>query len=118
MSYDISLVNPETMDVVELDQPIQLRGGTMPLEGSHEASLNITYNYSPIFSKVLGKEGIRTIYGMKALHSVALLESAMSQLNNDLDIDYWKATEGNAKVALASLLELAKAKPEAQWAGD
>jgi hypothetical protein len=118
MGYDISLVNPATSDVIELDQPLQLQGGTMSLEGSREASLNVTYNYSSIFGKVMGEGGIRTIYGMKALDSVVLLESAMSQLNNNLDADYWKATEGNVRAALASLVKLAKALPDAQWAGD
>jgi hypothetical protein len=86
--------------------------------GTCEAWLNVTYNYSPIFKRVLGEKGIRSIYGMKAAESIPLLVSASLQLSGYPLCDYWKATEGNAKDALNSLIDLAIACPGAEWTGD
>ena len=47
-----------------------------------------------------------------------LLEGAAAQLGDDVDPDYWKATDGNAKRALVQLAALAKMRPDAVWAGD
>lgn len=118
MSYDLSLTDPVTKETLLLDEPHQMKGGTYVLGGTREAALNVTYNYSAIFGKVLGEGGIRTLYGMTGAASVDVLQAAIWELEDDVDDDYWKATEGNAKRALVQLLFLAKQRPSGVWAGD
>ena len=118
MSYDISLVDPVTKETLEVEAPHHLRGGNYVFGGTTEAWLNITYNYGPHFRRVLGEKGIRTIYGMTGAESIPVLKNAMDQLGDDVDPDYWTATEGNAKRALAGLLALAQMRPDGVWDGD
>ena len=118
ISNDIELIDPVTKESVELDEPHHMRGGTYAMGGTVRAHLNVTYNYSGIFRRVLGDEGIRTIYGKSGAESIPLLEGAAAQLGDDVDPDYWKATDGNAKRALVQLAALAKMRPDAVWAGD
>lgn len=118
MSYNIELIDPVTKEPVELDEPHHMRGGTYAIGGTTQAHLNVTYNYGGIFRRVLGFEGIRMIYGITGAESIPLLEGAAAQLGDDVDPDYWKATDGNAKHALLQLAALAKMRPDAVWAGD
>ena len=46
MSYDIRLCDPVTGDVINLDHPHLMRGGTYAMAGTTELWLNVTYNYS------------------------------------------------------------------------
>ena len=39
-------------------------------------------------------------------------------LGDDVDDDYWKPTEGNAKRALYGLLAMAQMRPDGVWGGD
>lgn len=119
MSYDIELVDPVTKKVLELTNSHFMRGGTYAVDGTTDASFNITYNYSKIFHEVLSEEnGIRFIYGKTGAESISCLTEAISKLSDDVDPDYWKATEGNAKKALHSLLALAQMRPDGIWVGD
>lgn len=118
MSYEIELVDPITKNILELDEPHQMKGGTYAVGGTTAASLNITYNYSEHFYKTFGKKGIRTIYGMTGAESIPVLENASRKLSNNASDDYWEATEGNAKRALNQLIALAKMRPDGEWAGD
>lgn len=118
MSYDIYLVDPITKSTVEFESPHDIAGGTYQLGGTRDAWLNVTYNYSKHFYRVIGEKGIRTIYGKTGLESISILEDAIEQLNTDTTDDYWEPTEGNARKALEGLLELAKAAPSAIWDGD
>jgi len=118
MSYDLDLVDPVTEEVLVLDTPHHMRGGTYAVGGSHELSLNITYNYVKIFREVLGDEGIRSIYGLTGAESIIVLESAAEKLKDDKSKDYWEATEGNAKAAMLQLAALAKMRPDGVWKGD
>jgi hypothetical protein len=68
--------------------------------------LNITFNYSSIFEKVL-EGGIRSIDGKCVVETIPTLAFAIGQLADDNEPDYWKATEGNARRALLGLLALA-----------
>ncbi len=88
MSYDIELIDPITKEPIELDEPHHMRGGTYALGGTTQAHLNVTYNYGGIFYRVLGSEGIRTIYGMSGAESIPLLEGAAAQLGDDVDANY------------------------------
>lgn len=126
MSYDINLLDPITKEVVEINDAHFLRGGTYKVGGSKELTLNITYNYSKILHRVIQlkntpseyKTGIRSLYGMTALEAVPILEAAISNLKDDVDEDYWKATEGNTKRALNNLLTMCKMRPDAIVEGD
>lgn len=118
MSYDIYLKDPVTRDVIEVDTPHQMAGGTYALGGTKELWLNVTYNYANHFYNTMGEKGIRTIYGMSGAESIPILENAINQLGDDVDPDYWKSTEGNAKRALLQLLAMAKIRPDGIWDGD
>lgn len=118
MSYDIDLVDPVSKKVLVLDAPHQMKGGTYCLGGTPQASLNITYNYAEHFIRVLGKNGIRSIYGKTAVETIPVLESAIAQLGDDVSEDYWAPTEGNVKRALIQLLTLARLRPDGVWLGD
>jgi hypothetical protein len=117
MSYDLGLRDAITGESLTLDVPHQMRGGNYAIGGSPTADINITYNYSTFFYKVI-PEGIRSLYGMTGADSIPVLESAISQLGDDVSKDYWKATEGNAKRALMQCLALAKMRPDGVWDGD
>ena len=118
MSYDIDLKDPITKETLEFDSAHQIKGGTYAIGGTTEASLNITYNYANQFSKVLGDKGIRSIYGMTGAESIPVLKKAISRLKDDIDDDYWKSTEGNAKRSLLGLVALAEMRPDGIWDGD
>ncbi|WP_270497224.1 hypothetical protein [Collinsella tanakaei] len=118
MSYDINLCDPVTHDVLELDDPHDMRGGTYAMGGTTLCTLNVTYNYGAIFRRELGERGIRTIYGMTGAESIPVLEAAASRLADDATGNYWDATEGNAKRALLQLAALAKLRPDGVWDGD
>lgn len=118
MSYDIELCDPVTREVIELDEPHQMRGGTYCVGGTTELHLNVTYNYGVFYYRVMGEKGIRTIYGLSGAESIPILEAAISQLGNDVDPNYWEATEGNAKRPLYQLLAFAKMRPDGIWDGD
>lgn len=139
MSYDIYLKNPVTGDTLELDAPHHMRGGTYAVGGTTDAHLNVTYNYAPQFFRVfepLDKpratapdwmhkrgddsqvRGVRTIYGLTGAESLPVLDRAIAALGDDVDADYWKATDGNAKRALVQLRALAAMRPDGLWAGD
>lgn len=68
--------------------------------------------------RVFGKDGIRTIYGMTGAESIPIIKAAMEKLSDDVSEDYWEATEGNAKKALAGLLAFAQIRPDGLWKGD
>lgn len=126
MSYDINLLDPITKNVIEINDAHFLRGGTYKVGGSTELSLNMTYNYSEFLHKVIkpkytpseDKSGIRSLYGLTALETIPILEVAISNLKDDVDEDYWKATEGNTKRALNNLLTMCKMRPDAIIDGD
>lgn len=122
MSYDIMIVKKDTDDIMLLPYdavfPKEIRQGTYAVGGSPLAVMNITYNYAPIFVKVLGPQGVRTIYGMRAFDTILLLTEAIDKLGTDVHEDYWEPTEGNARQALVGLRYLAANCPLGYWTGD
>lgn len=115
MSWDCSLVDPVTRETLETDKLHDINGGTYCVGGTREMWLNVTYNYGDIFRKVMPPDGLRTIEGMSGADSIPVLEKAISKLADNVDKDYWKPTEGNAKRALHGLLALAKLRPDGIW---
>lgn len=118
MSYDLELRHPGSNEVLYLAGAHYLRGGTCCLGGEPRARLNITYNYWKHFRKVLGPEGIRALYGKTGAQTIPILSAAIQQLGDDPAMDYWAATEGNARRALLHCLVLAALCPDGVWAGD
>lgn len=118
MSYDIYLKDPITGTTLELDKPHHMKGGTYAVDGTTEARLNITYNYRPVFCRVFGDNGIRSIYGLSGAASLPMLDKAISTLDDDTDSNYWAATDGNVKLALLQLRALAEMRPDGYWTGD
>jgi hypothetical protein len=118
MSYDIKLCDPVTGNTLHADSPHHMRGGTYCLGGTTELWINITYNYSPHFWRVMGENGIRSLYGKTGAEVIPLLEEAIVQLGDDVDPDYWKPTEGNAKQALCALKAMAQSRPDGVFQGD
>jgi hypothetical protein len=117
MSYDIRLTDTNG-DTVVLRKAHNIVGGIYALGGTREAWLNVTYNYSGHFNRVLDG-GIRSLYGKTAADSILILESAAEKLGQDEVEDYWQPTEGNARRALLDLATLARlAPPESKWDGD
>lgn len=117
MSYDVRLKDPVTKQTIELRQNHFITGGMFCVGGTKELWLNITWNYAPIYyrSDVLGEKGIRGLDGMTAAQSIPLLKKAIAVLKDDVDPDYWKGTEGNAKKALYGLLAFAQMRPDGVW---
>lgn len=58
--------------------------------------------------RVMGDNGIRTIYGMTGAESIPVLASAAAKLGDDASPDYREPAEGNAKRALLQLLAMAR----------
>lgn len=100
------------------DAPHLMTGGTYAFGGTREARLNVTCNYGDIYRRVLGEDGIRSIYGMTGAESVPVLDEAASKLSDDATDDYWEATEGNAKRPLLKLAAMARMRPDGIWDGD
>ena len=118
MSYDITLNDPVTKKTIEIADAHFMRGGTYAIGGTNRLWLNITYNYCNFYCRVIGENGIRTIYGMSGAESIPILEKAISALGDDVHPDYWEPTEGNAKQPLFQLLAMAKMRPDGIWDGD
>lgn len=118
MSYDISLCEPVGGAVIQLEGKHIIHGGNYAVGGTAEAWLNVTYNYAKHFYRIFGEKGVRTIYGMTGAESIPAIKAAMDKLGDDVSEDYWEATEGNAKKALAGLLAFAQMRPDGVWKGD
>lgn len=118
MSYDIELVDPVSRTVLQVEFTHQMCGGTYAMGGTNELHLNVTYNYAKHFYRVMGENGIRTLYDMSGADSIPILEQAIANLGDDASPDYWEPTEGNAKRSLIQLLTMAKLRPDGVWRGD
>ena len=140
MSYDISLRDPVTKEIVHFDSPHQMTGGAFAVGGTTEAWLNITYNYAKWYridgvflDKGEDHNGIRSIYGLSGAESIPILQHAIQALESmDKNITeeeikdfenrgvtgYWIPTRENAIKPLYQLLAMAKMRPDAIWDGD
>jgi len=117
MSYDIWITDEEG-NTLTSDELLQMRGGTYAVGGTHEATLNITYNYGVLYRKVFGRFGIRSLYGKTGREAIPLLEAAIARLGTKRSPNYWDATSGNAGAALADLLVLCRMFPDGRIEGD
>lgn len=117
MSWDFDLCDSVTREVLSTDKKHFMFGGTVCVGGDTSMTLNVTYNYSDIINKVIeSEEGYAYLLsGKSGAETIPILKNAISKLCNDVDDDYWKATEGNAKRALSQLLAFAQMRPDEIW---
>lgn len=123
MSYDIYLRDPVSKEVIELQEPHHIQGGTYQLGGSKELWLNITYNYSK-FYHLHNEEDIRIIYGKTGQESIKILEEMAKKIYDvygpdpETSKDYWEPLPGNAVRPLLQLIIFATMRPDGVWDGD
>jgi hypothetical protein len=98
MSYDIELFDPDTEG-----------------EADH---INVTWNYADHLYRLLGKKGIRSIYGMTGEESIPIIMEAIKALGTDVCEDRYQPTEGNVRRALEQMVIMAKKHPSCIWDGD
>ncbi len=102
MSWWASITDPETGHHL-IVEPFE-DGGTYVLGGSSEADLNITYNYSGHYYRVLDiGGGLRGLNDVTVKDALPVLERGIEQLGTEESDDYWESTEGNARRALVTL---------------
>lgn len=140
MSYDITLKDPVTHEIIEFDEPHQMRGGMYAIGDIREAWLNITYNYANyyydaaegddrFFGKLWYDEpknlGIRGIYGKTGAESIPMLQEMIERIKPMPDEEcsadckgYWKPTAENAIRPLHYLIAMAQLRPDGIWDGD
>jgi hypothetical protein len=128
MSYDVFLNDPVTGEVIHLDEPHHMRGGTYCVGGTADLRLNITWNYADHYYRLFPPEpkkegqdcglGIRWLYGRSAVETIPVIQGVIDQLGDDVTDNYWDGTEGNAKRALVQLVTMARMRPDGVWAGD
>ena len=108
MSYSLR-IEDSNGNIMQAPFLIFPQGANCPIDGTRELETSITYNYWMQFRKAFNtEEGIYTLNGVPCLDSIPIIRNAMDRLDNDVDEnDYWAATDGNAKRALAELLHLA-----------
>ena len=87
MSYDISLNDPVTGEVLQIDPHIMtgaiypaeyVNGQWVPMPCS-DAELTVTYNYSKYYYEAV-EDGIRAINGMSGADSIQLLNEIKSHI--------------------------------------
>ena len=108
----IAQVEPHFDGITSVDHR---RIGGLTYVGSDDASLNVTSNYSELFSALDMDKGIHWLYGKRAQETIERLEFAVDLLGTERDADSWKPTMGNAGYALSRLLDWARRHPDAKW---
>ena len=113
MSYDVDLICKSCNQIVRVEKHTE--GGTHAMDGSKDASLNVTYNYSEHLNAALGCSLSDALHDKKAKDCIKILEKAVNSLGTKRSNDYWESTEGNAGHALNILLGWAKQHPNATF---
>lgn len=112
MGYWTSLVDVHTKEEVKV--PLHQEGSIYNVDGSDIAHINITSNYYEYFYKHIDKkEGLSWLNGKTGIEAAPILARAVCELGQKPDVDYWKATAGNAGRALNTLLKWACLHPKA-----
>ena len=116
MSWTFDFCDPVTNEVLKTDEKHFMFGGTVCVGGTNAMSLDVTYNYSVIINRVIDGHGYtyaKFFNEKTGAEIIPMLKEAISKLSDDVDEDYWKATEGNAKRILCQLLAFAQMRPDA-----
>lgn len=115
MSFDLSLHDPDTGEVLQSKRPVRC-GGTYAV-GSSDLEFNVTFNYSRHIRPVMPDlaDGLYSADGMPAMDFARHLLEAIPRLGTDDSEDYWEPTEGNARRALEALLWMCLEAPHGVW---
>lgn len=111
MSYGITLKDPVTKETIQFELPHFMRGGTYAVDGTKEAWLSVTYNYSHYYYEATDKDprfahdevscyyadgttgpikteyGIRGIYGKTGAESIPMLEDMIQRITEKYQKD-------------------------------
>lgn len=116
MSYDIAIICKCCEQPLKFETPQHLVASNVPFDPvtetilpRSEAKTNITFNYGKHFRVALGGEGVYSLHGKPVAETLSALREAISKLGEDVTDNYWDATEGNAKRALETLVQMAEA---------
>jgi hypothetical protein len=117
MSWSFDLCDPVTKKILKTEEKHFMFGTTICVGGDTAMTLDVTYNYSDIINKVIKskEEYAHFLSGKSGAEVIPILKDAISKLSDDVDDDYWKATEGNAKRALSQLLAFSQMRPDGIW---
>ena len=113
MSYNI-YVEDKQGNIVQLEEPHHFKGGTYAVNGTINAHLNITYNYSQFYREIW-ENGLRGLNELELVEAVKEIEEGLEYLGTtEQSDDYWESTKGNAGHALFQLLQICRLvkKPE------
>lgn len=112
MSYDIYIYNPKTKKIISSDYA----GYVDSNDYDKLLYLNITYNYTSVLSKAFNsKKGIYLLNNKKVSDTINIIEVAINRLKNEINNDYWSATEGNVKFALLELYQMSLLGQNGVW---
>lgn len=114
MGYSIYLTDTDG-NVLYSDTKHNAKGSVYVVGGTTELTLDVTYNYAPIFVSVFGENGIRNLDAKKASETLTTLNEAIYRLADDVNEDYWLPTEGNVKIVLCNLRDFARLRPDGIW---
>lgn len=106
MSYDVRLDNAGPVERIQ-------EGGTQVVGGTTEPELNITYNYSEVYS--IFDFNINHLHGVRAGDYIEKMQRIVDKCGTKRFNDYWAPTPGNAGFALSILLGWAKQYPDGEW---
>lgn len=122
MGYWVELrVDSETLAVVlpfiagGVIEGAVLRGGTVVGVPTHQAIINVTYNYNGVYRKNLGVTLREMLDGKQGHDTVEILSKGVAILGTEPDPNYWAPTKGNAGYILSLLLSWAQLHPGATW---
>ena len=91
MGFSMRIVHWDGTDIV-LPKKHDIAGGTYAIGGTASAWLYVTYNYAPIFFRVIGEGGIRSLHGMELREATPILDRAIAALG-DAEAPSAKASE-------------------------
>ncbi len=103
MSSTIAMVSsPDDLIILQVKKFID--GATYERGGTTNAEMVVTANYSNLFVEAGIACGIGGMHGMTGLEATEMLQDAVTYLGTKIDVDYWKATHGNAGACLNRIL--------------
>lgn len=111
MSFNVTIVDPDTGEELNLPHIHHIRGGTYVEGGTRRAWLNVTLNYNGRLTTVWG-HGLEGLDGESVQEAIPKLEQAVRELGTERETDYWANTPGNAGAAMSGLLAIAGQLPQ------
>lgn len=100
MSYNVQLVRTKGSKLINTGNFIE-EGCSQYEDGTSYTELGVTYNYIYLFS-------FEELDGLTVEEGLEKLESTIVLLKDDVDENYWEATEGNVRKTLMILAEFAR----------